>query len=58
MSKKKWWKSRTLWVNAIALGSVFLSKAFGIELTAGQIAVGMTLLNALMRLITGSGLEA
>lgn len=58
MEKKKWWKSRTLWINAFALGAVFLSKTVGIELTAEETASGMVVLNAIMRVVTGSGLEA
>lgn len=49
---KKWYSSRTLWANLIALGGVVLSGNFGIQLTAEETTASLVVLNMLLRIIT------
>ena len=55
--KKKWWKSRTLWVNAIAMGAILISQFAGVGLTVEETGDGLVVINAIMRVITKTGLE-
>lgn len=48
MNEKNFWASKTLWFNALALGG---SLATGF-LTADQVALGMGIGNAVLRIIT------
>ena len=63
MKQKPWWKSKTLWVNAIATmlvaleaGSGTLQPLLPINLYAA-LAVGLPIINALLRVITTSGVK-
>lgn len=57
MAKKKWYKSRTLWGNALAMVVIIALQQWGVEITETETGAGMVLLNCIFRLITGSGLE-
>ncbi|AWI78599.1 hypothetical protein CEW87_04015 [Parazoarcus communis] len=60
---KCWWKSKTLWVNAIAAGLVALEAVTGklqpmlpVNLYTAM-AVGLPVLNAMLRIVTNQGLK-
>lgn len=63
MEQKVWWKSRTLWVNAVAAMLVALEAGTGIlqPLMPANLytvlAVGLPIINALLRVITTSGVK-
>lgn len=52
MEKKKWYHSKTLWANAIALGSTVMSVSMGVELSPEEVAGIFAVLNLVMRIIT------
>lgn len=63
MEQKAWWKSKTLWVNAVAAMLVALEAGTGnlqpllpINLYT-VLAVGLPIINALLRVITTSGVK-
>ena len=63
MEQKTWWKSKTLWINAVAAMLVALEAGTGvlqpllpINLYAA-LAVGLPIINALLRVITTSGVK-
>lgn len=54
MDAKPWYKSKTIWANAIALAAIIASR-FGvepIEYTGDQLALIMTVLNLILRFWT------
>ena len=61
---KKWYQSKTLWVNAVAAMLVALEASTGMlqPLLAADlytsIAVGLPIVNALLRVVTSQGLQA
>lgn len=63
MEQKAWWKSKTLWVNAVAAMLVALEAGTGILQPLLPInlytvlAVGLPIINALLRVITTSGVK-
>lgn len=63
MEQKSWWKSRTLWVNAVAAMLVALEAGTGVLQPLLPInlytalAVGLPIINALLRVITTSGVK-
>ena len=63
MEQKAWWKSRTLWVNAVAAMLVALEAGTGILQPLLPVnlytvlAVGLPIINALLRVITTSGVK-
>ena len=63
MEQKAWWKSRTLWVNAVAAMLIALEAGTGILQPLLPInlytvlAVGLPIINALLRVITTSGVK-
>ena len=63
MEQKAWWKSRTLWVNAVAAMLVALEAGTGILQPLlpvnlyTALAVGLPIINALLRVITTSGVK-
>lgn len=63
MEQKVWWKSRTLWVNAVAAMLVALEAGTGILQPLLPVnlytvlAVGLPIINALLRVITTSGVK-
>jgi len=57
MAEKKWYTSKTLWVNIIFL-IAFLSKgALGFEITAEETAAMLILVNLVLRAVTKTKLE-
>ena len=63
MEQKAWWKSRTLLVNAVAAMLVALEAGTGILQPLMPVnlytvlAVGLPIINALLRVITTSGVK-
>ena len=63
MEPKFWWKSRTIWINAIVAMLVALEAGTGVLqplLTVNlytALAVGLPIVNALLRVITSSGVK-
>jgi len=49
---KKWYKSKTFWVNLIAIGSIIIRAEFGLVLLPeGEVAL-LAIINLLLRKIT------
>ncbi len=63
MEPKVWWKSKTLWVNAIAAMLVALEAGTGVLQPMLPVnlytvlAVGLPIVNALLRVITTAGVK-
>ncbi len=58
---KKFWKSKTLWLNAIALIGVIVT-GFGVDSETvaawlGAEGIAIALINAILRAVTNTGLE-
>jgi len=49
---KKWYKSRTVWTNALGLIGAISAVSFGYELSAEMIAIGLTVINTILRFVT------
>lgn len=62
MSKKVWWKSKTLWVNAIVAALVAAEAVTGVvqpyvaEKFYAAVAVFLPIVNAVLRVITNEAL--
>lgn len=50
--QKKWYMSKTVWVNALALGAVLLQTQFGFILTPELQAMALTFINLGLRTVT------
>lgn len=50
--KKEWWRSRTIWVNGVALIASISAVAVGVEINAGAQGAIITILNLLLRFDT------
>ena len=49
---KDWWKSKTLWVNIIAIGAIVVRAEYGLVLTpVGEVAL-LGAINMILRKIT------
>ena len=63
MEQKAWWKSKTLWVNAVAAMLVALEAGTGVLQPLLPVnlytvlAVGLPIINALLLVITTSGVK-
>ena len=55
---KKWYRSRTLWVNAIAGIAAIVVKVCGFEIGAEEQVGILALVNVVLRAVTKTGLEA
>lgn len=54
---KQWYQSRTVWVNIVALIAIIVQTSTGFVINpTDQLAI-ITVLNLMLRSITGSGLE-
>lgn len=49
---KPFWKSKTLWVNAITVVGGFVAKALGVEFGGDDAAVVLGFVNLALRLVT------
>lgn len=55
---KKWYQSRTLWVNFIAAVAFFVQSQFGFVIPAEYQGYALMALNALLRAVTKESLSA
>lgn len=54
---KKFWQSKTLWANAIAMtGAMFSGPTLGHVFAPEEVAAGLGIMNILLRLTTQKGL--
>lgn len=57
MESKRWWESKTLWVNAIAFAALLLqSFGTGFVIAPEEQAGILVVLNILLRLVTKTGI--
>lgn len=49
---KDWWKSKTLWINLIAVGSIIVRAEFGLILTPEAEIIILAVINMILRKIT------
>ena len=49
---KKWYKSKTIWVNLIALISLFLADKLNFQINAEEQLAILTVINIILRFIT------
>jgi len=54
---KKWYLSRTIWVNLIALAALLLQTEGGIALTSEETAGILVVINLILRMITKQPLK-
>ena len=50
--KKKWYKSKTVWVNAVALAASIVSMQFGVPITPEMQGGVLAVINIVLRLVT------
>ena len=55
--KKKWYKSKTIWANVIALGGLVVARQFGFEISPEESGGVLVVINLVFRAISGIGLE-
>ncbi|MGI0075829.1 MAG: hypothetical protein ACREAU_00290 [Nitrosopumilaceae archaeon] len=55
---KKWYASKTLWVNAIAVAAMFAQNKFGYVMTADMQVQALAVINMVLRVVTKEGLAA
>jgi uncharacterized membrane protein len=56
-TKKVWWKSKTLWVNVIAMVVLIAQSQTGFAIAIEEQAAIIVVLNLILRAITKTGLE-
>lgn len=49
---KTWWKSKTLWINAIAIGSIIIRAEYGLVLTVENEIIILAVINWVLRKVT------
>lgn len=54
---KKWYKSKTVWVNIILLGGFLLQNECGINLSGEESASILVIVNLILRIVTGQPLS-
>jgi len=54
---KKFWKSKTFWVNVIALASMLARARFDLVLSAEEEIAILAIVNLVLRAVTKQGLE-
>jgi len=54
---KKWYKSKTLWVNAIAFTAMLVQSYYGFVIAAEEQAAIIVVVNLILRAITKEGLS-
>lgn len=54
---KKWWKSKTLWVNVIGIGAILVQTEYGYIVTPEIQVLVLGFVNMFVRLITKEELE-
>lgn len=56
-SIKKWFTSKTLWINVIAIIAIILQMEMGFVLEAAEEAIILGFINIIVRFLTKKGLE-
>lgn len=54
---KVWWKSKTLWVNIVAIAAMIAQSNYGFIIAPEEQIAIIAVVNLIMRAITKSGLE-
>lgn len=54
---KKWYRSKTFWVNLIGIGAIILQCEYGFIIEPEHEVMILGLVNLILRLITKEGLE-
>ncbi|OPX90056.1 MAG: hypothetical protein A4E53_01271 [Pelotomaculum sp. PtaB.Bin104] len=54
---KKWYASKTVWLNLIMLGGVFLHDQFGLDITEEEQGAVIAIVNLILRAITKEPLQ-
>lgn len=49
---KPFWKSKTLWINALTMGGGALAKALGVDFSGEDAALVVGFVNIVLRLVT------
>ena len=57
MNTKRWYTSKTLWVNLLAIAALVVQGEFGYILDAEAQAVILAVINFLLRIVTKKGLS-
>ena len=52
MDMTKWYLSKTIWVNAVAIAAGFAAKQFGLEIDASTQVAILGVINLALRIIT------
>ena len=53
---KAWWKSKTLWINVIALAALIIQSQYGFIVSVEEQAAVIVITNLILRATTGEGL--
>ncbi len=56
VTNKSWYKSKTLWINFIAVVALGFQTAYGFVVPADYLAYALGIINIIMRIITKTGL--
>ena len=54
---KKWIRSKTLWINLIAIGAIIIQCEFGFAISPKLEAMALVIINLILRSITNEGLK-
>ena len=55
--RKKWYLSRTVWMNVAALLAAIITEAFGYDVDEKYVALFMTVMNLVLRRVTKEAIE-
>jgi len=55
--RKKWYLSRTVWMNVAALLAAIITEAFGYDVDEKYVALFLTLMNLILRKVTKEAIE-
>lgn len=57
MNNKKWWKSKTLWINLIAVGAIIVQIKYGFIVSPEEEIAVLAVVNLIVRAFTKTGLS-
>ena len=55
--RKKWYLSKTVWMNVAALLAAIITEAFGYDVDEKYVALFLTLMNLILRKVTKEAIE-